>query len=47
MHLKSRKQLRKQVIAQKETNHYKQKKKKHAAKIAVDFIAQCSAAAFI
>jgi len=47
MHLKSRKQLRKQVIAQKETYCYKQKKKKHTAKIAVDFIAQRSAAAFI
>jgi hypothetical protein len=47
MHLKSRKQLRKQVITQKETYCYKQKKKKRASKIAVDFIAQRSAATFI
>jgi hypothetical protein len=32
MHLKSRKQLRKQVIAQKETYGYKQKKKKCGGK---------------
>jgi hypothetical protein len=47
MHLKSRKQLRKQVITQKETNRYKQKKKKRASKIAVDFLPKSTAARFI
>jgi hypothetical protein len=47
MHLKSGKQRRKQVIAQKETNGHEHKKNKRESKIPIDLLPQRSAATFI